>query len=270
MEHRKSLPKVFIGWDSRESVAADVCAHSIRKRASIDVDIQYLKHRELRKIGLFRRPWSLDPDTGNFRDGIDGRPFSTEFSHTRFLVPEIMRYQGWAIFMDSDMVFMSDIKKLFDLLDPAKAVMVVKHNHNPDPNLFKMDGREQARYRRKNWSSFIAFNCSHEANRFLTKQQVNFMSGSDLHQFSWLPDSLIGDLPYTYNYISGVSPKLPLERFGMPDVIHYTEGGPWFEECQDVPYADTWQAEYEDFQKANEGISHVPSIAFDTPEVTRK
>lgn len=254
---------IFIGFDSREAVASDVAAHSIRRRTSKPVSIHYLKHRDLRKAGNFSRPWLIESETGEFVDLIDNKKFSTEFSHTRFLIPKLMNYQGWALFMDSDMIFLSDIKSLFSLCDDRFAVMCVKHTHVPDFNAQKMDGREQLRYHRKNWSSFVLWNCGHEANAELNEERVNFMKGTQLHSFSWLPDELIGGLPYSYNYISGVSPKLPPERGHRPDVIHYTEGGPWFEECKQVPYAQMWIDEYENLQAHGMYISDVPSIAFE-------
>lgn len=259
----KILPyEIYIGWDSREAIAADVCSHSILKRTQSNIKITYLKHRELRKQGLFCRPWLVDGPTGGWTDLLDNRPFSTEFSHTRFLVPELMNRTGWALFMDSDMIFLSDIKKLFEHCDDKYAVMCVKHQHKPMPNAMKMDGRQQLGYFRKNWSSFFLINCNHPANEALTMEKVNFMKGSDMHSFSWLKDHEIGSLPTTYNYISGVSPKI--QHGKMPDVIHYTEGGPWFEECQDVAYAGTWLAEYEDFQAhGHGGISNVPTLAGD-------
>lgn len=274
---------IWIGWDSREAVASDVAAHSIRSRTKSPVNIKYLKHRELRSRGLFRRPWTIDADTGNSRDAIDSRPFSTEFSHTRFLVPHLNNYQGWALFMDSDMIFQSDIADLFALADPKYAVMCVKHQHHPQANASKMDGRAQLQYYRKNWSSFILWNCGHTANKHITPEKVNFMLGSDLHAFSWLDDSMIGSLNYRYNYISGISPKIPDMRSdvqmikdanrrspspeSLPFVIHYTEGGPWMKECKNVPYADLWIQEYEDWcRNADHGeddIGHIPSTKYD-------
>jgi lipopolysaccharide biosynthesis glycosyltransferase len=174
-----------------------------------------------------------------------------------------MQYKGWALFIDSDMVFMSDIKKLFDLVHDDYAVMCVKHQHKPLPNEVKMDGRQQLGYYRKNWSSFVLFNCGHKSNAAITPERVNFMKGSDMHAFSWLKDDEIGELPFSYNFISGVSPKRS-NRDGMPDVIHYTVGGPWFPECQDVPYAGTWLEEYESFQRDGHGaISEVPTMRYE-------
>lgn len=238
---------IAIGWDSREAVASYVAEHSIRSRTKALLNITHLKHRELRSSGLFRRPWTLDADTGNYRDAIDAKPFSTEFSHTRFLIPKLNNFKGWALFMDSDMIFLSDIKDLFSLCDDRYAVMCVKHQHHPISNASKMDGRLQLQYYRKNWSSFVLWNCGHSANRGLTPEKVNYMSGSDLHAFNWLDDEMIGSLPYRYNYISGISPSLPIidGKQEVPFVVHYTEGGPWFSNYTNVPFGETWIDEYE-------------------------
>ena len=268
MEPVRSL---FIGHDGREAVASEVAAHSIVNRTDSDVRIIFLKHRELRKDGYFARPWLVDGPTGNFSDLIDGRPFSTEFSHTRFLVPALMGYKGWALFLDADMIFLSDVEDLFKLCNNKYAAMVVKHNHVVKSGSIKMDNREQLAYNRKNWSSFVLWNCGHPANKTLTPEKVNFMKGSDLHNFTWLTDSQIGSLPFTYNYISGVSPPLTEAKNHLPDVIHYTEGGPWFENCQDVPYAKLWLDEYEDYQR-NRGdffVCDVPTLKHDLKEIIR-
>lgn len=264
---------IFIGYDGREAVASDVAKHSILSRTKVPLTIHYLKHRELRAKGIFRRPWTIDADTGNFRDAIDAKPFSTEFSHTRFLIPHLQNYKGWALFMDSDMIFQSDIKDLFSLTNDKYAVMCVKHQHHPAANTRKMDGRAQLQYYRKNWSSFVLWNCSHTANKKLTPEKINFMLGSELHAFGWLDDDLIGSIPFRYNYISGVSGKLPMidGRQEVPYVIHYTEGGPWFEESRDVPYANLWMNEFEDWQRnGDHGVISIPATKYDLADGGRK
>lgn len=263
MSTHQVLP-IFIGYDSREAVCSDVLAHSILKRTQETLNITYLKHRDLRQRGLFTRPWLVESDTGNWKDLIDNKQFSTEFSHTRFLVPVLMKHKGWALFLDSDMIFLSDIKKLFDLCDDKYAVMCVKHIHKPKYGDMKMDGRQQQSYNRKNWSSFFLIKCDHPSNKVLTSDAVNCMKGSDLHAFSWLRDHEIGSLPTTYNFIPGISPKMPPASGGMPDVIHFTDGGPWFPECQDIAYGGQWTEEYEDWQKnGHGGITDVPTIRYD-------
>lgn len=164
------------------------------------------------------------------------------------------------------MLFQSDIKDLINLCDDRYAVMCVKHQHHPESDAHKMDGRAQLRYYRKNWSSFTLWNCKHSANRKLTAEKVNFMLGSDLHSFSWLDDELIGGIPFRYNYISGISPKMPLSgnKPETPFVVHYTEGGPWFDNCRNVPFAQLWLDEYEAWSRdADHGLGSMASTKFD-------
>lgn len=223
-----------------------------------------MKHKELRKKGLFWRPWLTHAYDGNRYDLNDLKPFSTEFSHTRFLVPSLNNYQGWALFMDCDMLFLSSPKKLFDLCDDKYACMVVKHRYNP-PEGIKMDDQPQLPYYRKNWSSFVLWNCSHPKNKaFLTPNNVNKVDGSCLHSFSWLDENDIGSLPSSYNWIEGTSPFISPRQGQRPDVVHYTLGGPWFPEYQDVQYGELWVQEFEQWQKSGKNeFTNVPSIKYE-------
>ena len=40
---------------------------------------------------------------------------STEFTYTRFLVPAIMQYKGWAIFCDCDFIFFKNVLEILGL-----------------------------------------------------------------------------------------------------------------------------------------------------------
>jgi lipopolysaccharide biosynthesis glycosyltransferase len=174
---------------------------------------------------------------GKLWDDISGAPMSTEFAITRFLVPHLVRYEGWAVFMDCDMLVRTDIAKLFEEADPQYAVMCVKHVYEP-PEGVKMDGQAQMRYARKNWSSVMLFNCAHPSNKALHPQYINAVPGRDLHRFAWLPDDQIGELDQAWNWLVGHSS----EEIN-PNIVHFTEGGPWFEGYENVAYADEWLAE---------------------------
>ena len=43
------MQNIFIGYDSREKIASDVCEHSIKKRASEKIKINLLKLEDLQK-----------------------------------------------------------------------------------------------------------------------------------------------------------------------------------------------------------------------------
>ena len=218
--------KVFIGYDTREDDAYRVCEHSIRRHTSADVEILPIIKSDLMKEGIYTRP---QPEAG-----------SVEFTYTRFLVPYLSGYSGWSLFVDCDFLFTKDVSKLFDLANDGFATMCVKHDYTPRDTI-KMDGQKQLAYPRKNWSSCVLWNCAHPAHKVLTPELVSSESGAFLHRFQWIDDSLIGGLPLEWNWLEGEYDK-PDE---VPAVIHYTQGGPWFSNYQDVDYADLWLEELE-------------------------
>lgn len=216
--------KIFIGWDSREDIAYQVAKHSILANTTESVEIIPLKQKILKSQGLYWRA----------KDALA----STEFTFTRFLIPELMNFEGWALFVDCDFVFVDDVKKIFDKKDDRYAVMCAKHDYTPK-NSIKMDGMVQTAYPRKNWSSMMLINCGHVANKVCNKTYVNDnnTTGQMLHRFTWLTDSQIGKISHEWNWLVGLY-KEPSD--GIPRAIHYTEGGPWFAEYQNCEYAKEW------------------------------
>jgi len=231
---------IYVGYDNREDIAYQVCRSSLLSYSTSlrSEDIVPLKHQDLRTRKIFWREWRVD-HSGQYWDDVDGRPFSTEFSFTRFLVPELARKQGITegpvIFVDCDFLFMNDIQQLIrDHFDPSKAVQVVKHNYKPT-NTVKMDNKIQVTYSMKLWSSFMIFNMGHPENNKLDLATANTASGSFLHGFGWLssPD-LIGDIPPEWNVIGDKSENV------KPSAVHYTEGGPWFRDYENCPFSKEW------------------------------
>ena len=216
--------KIYVGYDSREDIAWQVCRHSLLRHTKSNVEIHMLRQPVLRELGLYTRPEDKA---------------STEFSLTRFLSPYLGAHDGWTIFVDCDFLFTTDIMTVLDGVDREKAVYVVKHDYTP-ANAVKMDSQVQTSYPRKNWSSFILFNNAHPLVKALTPEVVNSQSPAFLHRFSWIPDDhLIGELPLRWNFLEGEYPKPET----VPSAIHYTNGGPWFSNWQSVDYADLWLAE---------------------------
>jgi len=60
-----------------------------------------------------------------------------------------MGFNGWALFIDCDFVFLDDIKNLFDQVNDTYAVMCAHHDYTPKEGT-KMDGQQQTIYPRKN------------------------------------------------------------------------------------------------------------------------
>jgi lipopolysaccharide biosynthesis glycosyltransferase len=221
--------KVFIGYDPREAVAYSVLAHSIHARASEPVAIAPLMLSGLRGI-LTRERHPLQ---------------STDFSFSRFLTPYLSDYAGWSLFMDCDMLVRDDIARLYALRDERYAVMVVKHDHVPKEATKFLD-QPQTPYQKKNWSSVMLFN--NAKCRALTPEYVNTASGLELHQFKWLAnDELIGEIPARWNHLVGYNPPRPDAA-----LVHYTLGGPYFEEYRDCEYAEEWRRERQDMLRVEQ------------------
>ena len=219
----------FIGYDSKEDIAYRVCKYSLIKRASSNIKVASLKIDELIAKKLYTR--NIDPLA------------STQFTYSRFLVPKLMNYKGWAVFCDCDFIFLEDVNKLSENLDPTKAIYCVQHEYTPKEK-HKMDGQKQTIYPRKNWSSFIIYNCAHPSVKKLTLEIVNNESGAYLHQFKWCNDNEIGALDERWNWLEGWTST---HNQNKPFAVHFTRGGPWFSEWQDVEYANEWISERDEY-----------------------
>jgi lipopolysaccharide biosynthesis glycosyltransferase len=189
---------IFIGYDPREAIAFHVCTNSIIRHSSKPVAITPLALKNMKDYE---------------EKHTDG---SNQFIYSRFLVPHLMEYKGWAIFMDGDMLLRDDIEKLWALRDESKAVMVVKHDYKTKM-AEKYLGSKNEDYPRKNWSSVILWNCEHAANKVVTTEFIENATGAQLHRFTWLTDDLIGELPAEWNWLDVEYDRNPLAK-----LVHYT------------------------------------------------
>ncbi len=222
----------YVGADVREPEALAVTIHSAVKAASRPLKPRVLWHQELRAAGYFNRPWRID-ETGQFWDERDGKPFSVEFSHTRFLTPILAKeagFKGWALFTDCDWLWLEDPYKLLAEVDDSKTVMVVPHNFAPT-NAVKMDNRIQSRYSRKLWSALALWNLN--SKKLPTIEMVNQADGGYLHRFEWLDQQDIGFVSEAWHWIAGHSPtttdgvEAELAARPLPiNAIHFTDGPP--------------------------------------------
>ncbi len=191
--------RIFIGNDPRLSLQANVLAHSIQKHATKPVSISMLNLRTLTIT----------------RQGL------TEFTYSRYLVPWLCDYQGWALFLDSDMLVMDDVSKLFDLADDKYGVMVVKNRM------------------RFEWPSLMLFN--NAKCKTLTPDYVqNYKSPQD---FSWAE---VGELPGEWNHCCNYDePK-------KASLAHYTQGVPCWFETKDSEYSKEWFEARQDMESTIE------------------
>lgn len=216
---KDDLIRIFIGFDSKEIVAYHVLCQSILEHSSAPVAFSPIVLSNLG--GLFTRE----------RNPLQ----STEFSFSRFLVPYLSNYEGWSIFMDCDMLARADIAKLWSLRDDRYAAMCVKHDYVPKVET-KFLGQTQTKYEKKNWSSMILFN--NAKCRALTRDYVNSATGLQLHQFKWLDsEEKIGAIPVVWNYLVN-----EYDYREDAKLVHFTDGGPYFEEYRNDDYAPEWFA----------------------------
>jgi|SRR6056300_720636 len=209
--------KIFIGHDSFQAQNTEVCIASIRK---------YNKNIEI--IPIVKSEMERDYGFNRENDG------STEFTYTRFLVPYICRYQGIALFCDSDFVWLCDPEEILGYYDDRNAVSCVQHNKMPVRSKEKMQGQVNESYPRKWWSSLMLFNCEHQFCRRLNPDSINQLSAQSLHRMHWAAHG-IGELPVEYNYLVGY-----YDNDIFPKALHFTDGTPLYESYRNEPYADKY------------------------------
>ena len=212
--------RVFIGHDSRHPKATKACYNSIKAYNKNIKVIPLYKHKLIDK-GVYGRK------------DIQGE--STEFSFTRFYVPLMSKYKGISMFCDNDFIFRDDVAKIFDYLKEDDLIACVKHKYYNIQNT-KMDGVVNKMYPRKNWSSLMVFN-NKKLENILTKEYLDKASAADLHQLAWA-ENKISEVDGTWNHLVG---EQPYSKKNPAKGIHFTNGGPWFEEYKDCQFADEWR-----------------------------
>lgn len=209
---------IYVGFDQREAVVFHTFNQSVIENATVPVSITPLAEHLLHFDGQ--------------QDGTNAFIFS------RYLVPYLQDYKGWAIFADGDMHVNADIKELYDLRDESKAVMVVKHDYKTKSKRKYIGSpieNDNVDYDRKNWSSVILFNCGHPSNRILTREYVAEAGASVIHRFGWLNDDEIGELPMEWNLLCG-----EYEWDEDAKLVHQTLGTPAFEHYMRCDSARQW------------------------------
>lgn len=190
--------RVFIGFDPRQPVSYNVLQQSIFSRSSKPVSITPLVIEQL-------------PVT---RTGL------TPFTFTRFLVPWLCDYQGWALFLDIDMLVKGDIAELFHYADDNYAVMVSKNEM------------------RFEWASAMLFNCA--KCQILTPEYIDDKNNTGLHVLNWAKPEEIGDFPREWNHLVGYD-----KPRNDAKLIHFTQGVPCFPETIEFSeYANDWHTEH--------------------------
>jgi lipopolysaccharide biosynthesis glycosyltransferase len=211
--------RIAVGFDQKEAVAYHVLCQSIIERTTEPVSIIPLAE-------------------GMFEDvGTDG---TNAFTLSRFLVPYLCDFSGWAIYADSDMLLRDDLANLWAQREKFtfdKGVAVVQHEYKTRFHSKYVGTPMEAPnldYPRKNWSSLILWNCGHMANRVLTPEFVKEKGGKYLHRFEWLKNEQVGKLDSTWNHLIGET------QYTRSSLFHYTLGIPGIPYYADEPGALPW------------------------------
>ena len=223
--------KIFVGFETEYPEAFEVCAESIRQY-NPHHDIIPLVKSELEEQGLYSRPYQGE---------------STEFAFTRFLVPALCEWKGYALFCDGDFMWRCDPQEIEDLVKQSSqspSVWVVKHPPFLTTPHEKMRGKANMSYPKKYWSSLMYFN--NDKCFTLTNELVNSWSAKDLHEFAWASE--IGDLPAEYNAM------VNYYQFPAARAVHFTDGGPWLDIHDNMLYSTEWLKHYKNLQKTKESF----------------
>jgi len=211
--------RIFIGYDSREASAYHVCCQSLIEHSSQPLEIHPLA---LNNMERFYTEQHTD--------------CSNAFIYSRFLVPYLCGWNGFAIFLDGDMLVRGDVAELWHFRRSDRGVHVVEHDYQTKYTV-KYLGARNENYSRKNWSSVMLWNCGFYPHRKLTPDFIAKADGSYLHRLTWLNDDQIEALPAEWNHLC-------MEYAPAPNVklAHFTIGLPAFSGYAEQYCADEWFA----------------------------
>lgn len=192
----QAINRVYIARDERQTVAFHVAVESAMSHLCAPLSFIPLESRFL----------PLERD----------EPSPAYFA--RMLVPWLCNFEGWALFMEPDMLVRADLNEVFDAADPRYAIM---HPRSSEP---------------AEWTSLMLFNCGHEALRSLTPEFVgdaDALKSTEL--LFWLDSSVLGELPPEWNHT--VAYDVPNAR---ARIAHFPLGVPEHVETQGCEFSDEW------------------------------
>jgi hypothetical protein len=186
--HVEAPIRIFVGTDASQMLAAKVLEYSIKKHASMSVDV----------VPLCDVPVPLPKNPKNHP--------RTGFSFARFLIPSLCNYKGRAIYLDADMLVFSDISRLWKFPMSGADVICAE--------------QPTAKGRIRQYSVMV-MNCSNL--RWDIQEIVNgFDDGKYnysqlMYEFCIVPaNKILPTLPYEWN-------SLEFYEQGKTCLIHYTD-----------------------------------------------
>jgi lipopolysaccharide biosynthesis glycosyltransferase len=206
---------VAIGTEPRTEIARKVLQFSIVKHTN----------KKINFISLFGND---QYDRGELNQ-------STGFSLLRFSIPELLGYKGSCIYLDADMLFLSDINKLWKLTDDKKSFVWTCYGNT------KKEIPE---------TSLMVFNCEMAKGKIKTMKEIEeYLKNDDEGRTKYKTIMTLGylkekptKLDKYYNVMDKGNVYTSLNDFRSPNVknLHYTsvQNQPWFKPTH--PAADIW------------------------------
>ena len=197
--------RIFVATTEAQMLSVRVLEYSIRKHASMGVDVFPLHHSNI-EIPL--------PKSRH------NQP-RTPFSFQRFLIPAIKGYQGRAIYLDSDMQVFKDIRSLWTLPSNGAALLAAREHRDSE---------------RRPQFSVMLLNCE-----LLHWDIQAIVKALDEGQLTY--DQLMYKMSIVERFRADIDPAWnSLERYvnGETALLHYTDMNtqPWI--SRDNPFGYLW------------------------------
>lgn len=203
---------IFVGASENEWLSTRVLEYSIKKHSSISID--------LIPLNTVNRNFSLPVKP-------ESRP-RTPFSFHRLLIPELKNYQGRAIYLDSDMLVLKDIRKLW-----------ITDNSDDNMSVTSADihcARAKTEQQKNSRFSVMVLNCVklkwkiEDIVESLDKGEISYEEL--MHQMA-IADDIRDSIPPEWNTLDSY------ER-GLTGLIHFTNMStqPWLKAGH--PCGDIW------------------------------
>lgn len=214
--------RIFIGSDPSQIVAQRVLEYSIRKNATIPVDI----------IPMFDIDCPV-PTTPQKQ--------GTKFSYYRWMIPELCGYRGRALYLDPDMLVFADVKELAEFDFGGKAVLAAAPE---PPDDWKAPGSHYFSVRNV---GLLLLDCGQ-----LDWKIGDVVDRLDRGEFTYEqlfgavcivdPDRIADTIPPTWNDLERYSPDTRLTHFTIvPKQPWKTDGN---------PLSDLWMSWYREAVEA--------------------
>lgn len=204
--------RIYIGASRRDLLGVRVLDYSIRKHASVPV----------RVLPMIDRPVPCPRDPRN-------RP-RTGFSFSRFLIPELARRRGRAVYLDSDMLVFGDVAELAVIpLAPHKVLCTYQ---DTPPAVWANDPSFQT----GRHTAVMVLDCGRldwDVQHIVRELDAGRLTYEELMRDMCLEDQDFGVLPQAWNHLEHFEP-------GVTKLLHYTNvpTQPWISSRN--PLAPVW------------------------------